>query len=125
VTFGENDHAVSTTGYDLLAVGIVVSAVAAVVKLLEKAWLGFPARPVLGAVFRRGLLVTGGGLAARLPVAYALARLLASLIYGVTATAPAAFIGIPLALIAPAGLPMSLPARRAMKIDPIVALRYE
>jgi len=51
--------------------------------------------------------------------------LLASLIYGVTATDPATFIGIPLALIAAVGLAIYLPARRAMNIDPIVALRYE
>ena len=87
--------------------------------------LGASRGSILGAVFRRGLLVTGVGLAVGLPVAYALARLLASLIYGVTATDPATFIGIPLALIAAAGLAIYLPARRAMKIDPIVALRYE
>ena len=80
---------------------------------------------ILAAIFRRGLLVTAAGLAAGLPVAYALARLLASLIYGVTATDPATFIGIPLALIGAAALAIYVPARRAMKIDPIVALRYE
>jgi len=87
--------------------------------------LGAPRGSILGAIFRRGLLVTGAGLAVGLPVAYLLARLLASLIYGVTATDPATFIGIPLALIAAAGLAIYLPARRAMKIDPIVALRHE
>ena len=87
--------------------------------------LGAPRGSILKAIFRRGLLVTGAGLAAGLPVAYALARLLASLIYGVKATDPATFIGIPLALIAAAVLAIYLPARRAMKIDPIVALRYE
>jgi putative ABC transport system permease protein len=87
--------------------------------------LGAPSASVLGAIFRRGLLVTGVGLAAGLPVAYALARLLASLIFGVTATDPATFIGIPLALLATAALAIYIPARRAMKIDPIVALRYE
>jgi putative ABC transport system permease protein len=80
---------------------------------------------VLAAIFRRGMLVTAAGLAVGLPVAYALARLLASLIYGVTATDPATFIGIPLALIAAVCLAIYVPARRAMNIDPIVALRYE
>lgn len=80
---------------------------------------------ILAAIFRRGMLVAGAGLAVGLPAAYALARLLASLIYGVTATDPATFIGIPLALLAAVGLAIYLPARRAMNIDPIVALRYE
>jgi putative ABC transport system permease protein len=80
---------------------------------------------ILAAIFRRGLLVTGAGLAVGLPVAYALARLLASLIYGVSARDPATFIGIPLTLLAAVGLAIYVPARRAMKIDPIVALRYE
>ncbi|MGP0073691.1 MAG: ABC transporter permease [Bryobacteraceae bacterium] len=80
---------------------------------------------ILTAIFRRGMLVTGAGLAVGLPAAYGLARLLASLIFGVSATDPATFIGIPLALLAAVALAIYLPARRAMKIDPIVALRYE
>jgi len=87
--------------------------------------LGASRGSILGAVFRRGLLVTGAGLAVGLPVAYGLARLLASLIFGVTATDAATFLGIPVALIAAAALAIYLPARRAIKIDPIVALRYE
>jgi ABC-type lipoprotein release transport system permease subunit len=43
----------------------------------------------------------------------------------VSAKDPATFIGIPLALIAAAALAIYIPARRAMRIDPIVALRYE
>jgi putative ABC transport system permease protein len=87
--------------------------------------LGAPRENVLGMVFRRGMLTAVTGLAAGLAAAYALARLMASLVWGVTATDPATFLGIALALIAAAALAIYIPARRAMHIDPIVALRYE
>ena len=60
-----------------------------------------------------------------LAAAYALARLMASLVWGVTATDPATFLGISVTLVAAATLALYIPARRAMHIDPIVALRYE
>jgi putative ABC transport system permease protein len=87
--------------------------------------LGAERQTVLQMIFRRGLRTAGTGLAIGLPLAYLLSRLLASLIYGVTATDPATFVGIPLVLIASTTLAIYLPARRAMKINPIVALRYE
>jgi hypothetical protein len=80
---------------------------------------------VLAMVFRRGMLTIGAGLAVGLPIAWGFARLMASLIFGVTANDAATFISIPLALIAAASLAIYIPARRATKIDPIVALRYE
>jgi putative ABC transport system permease protein len=87
--------------------------------------LGAPRENVLGMVFRRGMLTAATGLAAGLAAAYALARLMASLVWGVTATDPATFLGIAVALLAAAVLAIYIPARRAMLIDPIVALRYE
>ena len=87
--------------------------------------LGAPRGSVLRMIFNRGMLTTGAGLAVGLPLAYGFARLMASLIYGVTAADATTFIEIPLALIAAAALAIYIPARRAMRIDPIVALRYE
>jgi putative ABC transport system permease protein len=87
--------------------------------------LGAPRVNVLQLVLRRGLLTTLAGLAAGLPIAYGFSRLMASLIYGVSATDPVSFLAIPLALFAAAALAVYIPARRAMNIDPIIALRYE
>jgi putative ABC transport system permease protein len=87
--------------------------------------LGAPRDRVLGMVFRRGLLTTVAGLAACTAAACALALLLQHLVQGVSATDPTTFIGIPAVLLASAAFAIFIPARRAMAIDPIVALRYE
>jgi ABC-type antimicrobial peptide transport system permease subunit len=87
--------------------------------------LGAPRANVLGTVFRRGMQTAAAGLAVGLPAAYWLALKTQSLIYGVTAKDPATFIGIPLVLLAATAVAILIPARRAMSIDPIVALRYE
>jgi putative ABC transport system permease protein len=71
------------------------------------------------------LATAAAGLAAGLVAAYALARLMASLVWGVAATDPATFLAIAVALLTAAALAIYIPARRAMHIDPIVALRYE
>jgi putative ABC transport system permease protein len=87
--------------------------------------LGAPRSNVLGTIFRRGMLTAIAGLAVGLPAAYWLALGTQSLIYGVTANDPATFVGIPLVLLAATSAAILVPARRAMRIDPIVALRYE
>jgi len=87
--------------------------------------LGAPRTTVLKVLFRRGLVTAGAGLAVGLPIAFFFARLLASLIFGVDAADAATFTGIPAALLAAAAIAIYVPARRAMRIDPIVALRYE
>jgi putative ABC transport system permease protein len=87
--------------------------------------LGASGESVLGMVFRRGMFTTLSGLLLGLPMAYALARLVASLIYGVSPSDLVTFTSIPLALLLVAALAIYIPARRAMRIDPIIALRDE
>jgi putative ABC transport system permease protein len=71
------------------------------------------------------MLLTGIGMAIGLPLAFVLARALSSLLFGVSATDPFAFIGLPLILGSVAALASYLPARRAVRVDPLTALRYE
>jgi len=87
--------------------------------------LGASGQNVLRMVFGRGMLTALAGILVGLPIAYALARLVASLIYGVTPSDPITFTAIPFALLVTAALAIYIPARRATKIDPIVALREE
>jgi putative ABC transport system permease protein len=87
--------------------------------------LGAERQNVLAMIFRRGMLTIAAGLAVGLPIAWGFARLMASLVFGVAPNDAATFVSIPLALIAAASLAIYIPARRATKIDPIVALRYE
>jgi putative ABC transport system permease protein len=87
--------------------------------------LGAARSSVLRMIFRRGMFTTIAGLAVGLVMAYGFAHMMASLVYGVSETDPATFIGVPVALLSAAALAIYIPARRAMKIDPIVALRYE
>jgi putative ABC transport system permease protein len=87
--------------------------------------LGAPRDTVLGMIFRRGMITTAIGLTIGLAMAYGFALLMQNLIFGVTAADPITFAGIPLALLLSAALAIYIPARRAMSIDPIVALRYE
>ena len=87
--------------------------------------LGANAREVLGMVARQGMLLAGAGLALGLILSLALWRFAGSLLYGISATDSVTFIGVPLLLFFVSLVATLLPARRAAKVDPIDALRYE
>jgi putative ABC transport system permease protein len=87
--------------------------------------LGAQRRNVLWLVSRRGLLLTTAGLTAGLPLSMWLATLLGGLIYGTNALDLGTFIAIPALLAGVALLACYVPARRAMQVDPLMALRYE
>jgi putative ABC transport system permease protein len=89
--------------------------------------LALGARPqeVLSGVVGRGLKLTLVGVAIGIAGALALTRFLASLLYGVKPTDPLTFIAVSIILIAVGLAACYFPARRASKVDPMVALRYE
>jgi len=87
--------------------------------------LGAKEKDVLQLVLWDGLIVIGAGLAIGLLLATAATRVIASFLYGVGATDPLTFVAVPLLLGSVALLASYIPARRAVKVDPLVALRYE
>jgi putative ABC transport system permease protein len=87
--------------------------------------LGAQTRDVLQLVLGQGARLILLGLALGLVVSFALTRVLAGMLFGVTPTDPVTFVAVSLLLAGVALLACYLPARRATKVDPLVALRYE
>lgn len=87
--------------------------------------LGAGAGEILRQLLREGLAVVLAGTAAGLLGAFFLAKVLASLLFGVTTSDPLTFVGVPLVLLAVALVATWIPARRATRVEPVVALRYE
>jgi ABC-type antimicrobial peptide transport system permease subunit len=87
--------------------------------------LGARARDVLNMVVGRGLRLAGLGVAIGLAAALVLTRLMQGVLYGVTPTDPITFAGVALALLGVAAFASWLPALRATRVDPLVALRSE
>ena len=87
--------------------------------------LGAQRQDVLKLVLRHGVLLVALGVGLGVAGALALTRSLSSLLYGVEPTDPLTFIGVSLILISVALMASYIPARRATKVDPMVALRHE
>jgi len=87
--------------------------------------LGAPRPAVLKMIVREGMILASIGIAAGLGAALALTRLMSNLLYAVRPSDPSTLAAVSLLLLCVSLLACYVPARRATKVDPLVALRYE
>ena len=87
--------------------------------------LGAQRSDILRMTVKQGLRLVGLGLIIGLAAAFTLTRVMASLLFGISATDPITFITISIVLLAVAMLASYIPSVRAMRVDPMVALRYQ
>ncbi len=87
--------------------------------------LGAMQRQVARTILGRGMVFTVVGAGIGIGVAYMLAKLVQGMLFGVNARDPLTFVTVPLILLAVAGMASVIPARRASRVDPVVALREE
>jgi putative ABC transport system permease protein len=87
--------------------------------------LGAQRTDVLSMILRQSLLPVVFGLIAGLGIAFVFGRILAGLLYGITSADPVTYLSVGALLFGIAAAAVYVPARRAMRVDPIVALRYE
>jgi predicted permease len=132
--YSERMVATLLTAFGLLALGLAALGIYGVMaysvsrRIREigiRMALGAQVGDVLSLILRQGMALILIGVALGLAGAFAATRLLTSFLYGVSATDAATFALIALLLTAVAGLACYIPARRATKVDPMIALRYE
>ncbi|MGC2214829.1 MAG: FtsX-like permease family protein [Silvibacterium sp.] len=87
--------------------------------------LGADRANIRNLILRQGMLLTIIGISIGVGAAFGLVRFIASFLFGVTTWDPVVFLSVPLLLLGAALLAVWLPARRAMRVDPMQALRAE